>query len=73
MILAWAEESAADLSQQPERLAEMVQKGLLFTAPNQASVAIEEVRNGLAKVRIVVSGSEERVGWVPRDQIAPAR
>jgi hypothetical protein len=73
VVLALAEETAVQLREQPDRLAELVGQGLLFTAPNQTQVAIEEVRDGLVKVRLTGSGSQERTGWVPAGQVAGFR
>jgi hypothetical protein len=73
VVLALAEETAVQLREQPDRLAELVRQGLLFTAPNQTAVEIEEVRDGLVKVRLTGSGSQERRGWVPAGLVAGLR
>jgi hypothetical protein len=70
VVLALEEETAVQLGEHPDRLAELVRQGLLFTAPNQTAVVIEEVRNGLVKVRLTGSGSQDRTGWVPAGQVA---
>jgi hypothetical protein len=70
VVLALAEETAVQLREQPDRLADLIRQGLLFTAPNQTPVEIEEARDGLVKVRLTGSGSPDRAGWLPAGQVA---
>jgi len=70
LVLAVTEEAADQLRKKPGRLAELIQQGLLFTVSSQTEMTVEEVRNGLAKVRIGGEGEAVRSGWIRASQVS---
>jgi hypothetical protein len=68
-VIAEEEAGAAELRKDPGRLSQLLQSGLLFSAPNHTAVAIEARHHGLVKVRILDPGMLDRVGWVRADQV----
>jgi hypothetical protein len=69
VVLAEAEVEAAELREDPGRLSELVESGLVFSAPNHTEVAIETRHDGLLKVRILDPAMLGKVGWVRADQV----
>jgi hypothetical protein len=68
-VLAESEAGAAELKKDPGRLAELIQSGLLFSAPNHTAVAIETSHDDLLKVRILDPPMLGRLGWIRADQV----
>ncbi len=68
-MLAYSERVASQLRTKPGLMAELVQKGLLFSLPVHDAVAIIEQHNGLVKVQERSGEFEDKVGWVRADQI----
>jgi len=58
-----------DLSQHPDRLPELIQSGLLFTAPRGAAINLLEREDGVVKVLILEGSMAGREGWVRASQV----
>lgn len=58
-----------DLSQHPDRLPELIQSGLLFTAPRGTAIHLREREDGVVKVLIVEGSMAGREGWVRASQV----
>lgn len=61
-----------DLSQHPDRLPELIQSGLLFTAPRGTAIDLREREDGIVKVVILGGSMAGREGWVRASQVRGA-
>jgi len=68
-MLAYDETVASQLRTKPGLMAELVQRGLLFSLPAHAAVAIIEQHDDFVKVQERSGEFEDKVGWVRADQI----
>ena len=58
-----------DLSQHPDRLPELIQSGMLFTAPRGTAIDLREREDGIVKVVILEGSMAGREGWVRASQV----
>lgn len=58
-----------DLSQHPDRLPDLIQSGLLFTAPRGTAIDLREREDGIVKVVILEGSMTGREGWVRASQV----
>jgi hypothetical protein len=68
-MLAYDETVASQLRTKPGLMAELAQRGLLFSLPVHAAVAIIEQHDDFVKVQERSGEFEDKVGWVRADQI----
>jgi hypothetical protein len=68
-MLAYDETVASQLRTKPGLMAELVQRGLLFSLPVHAAVAIIEQHDDFVRVQERSGEFEDKVGWVRADQI----
>ena len=69
VVVANSEAAASELLQHPEKLADLIQSGSLFSVPNDTPVEIVETRDGLSQVHILGPVFEGRGGWVRSDRV----
>ena|SRR5579884_3544323 len=58
-----------DLSQNPDRLPELIQSGLLFTAPRGTAIDLRQREDGVVKVVILEGSMAGREGWVRASEV----
>ncbi len=58
-----------ELSQHPDRLAELIQGGSLFTVPRGTAARVEVTGQGIVKVLILDGSMAGREGWVSASQL----